>query len=107
MLISGLRAPAEVLLMKREPGFALREAVEVLTNTARQLAYIRVFLDKFWSDMSSRASGLRQDVQPEFYRARFKVVFTPCVEVFLGKAGARTRPGKYGPVSAGAVPPCK
>ena len=90
-------------LMKRELGFATREALEVLANSARQLSEIRTFLASFWSDLASRASVLNRDDQAEFYRARFEVVFTPLVEVFLGTAGARAGPGTFGPTSAGQV----
>ena len=77
-------------LMKRELGFATREALEVLANSARQLSEIRTFLASFWSDLASRASVLNRDDQAEFYRARFEVVFTPLVEVFLGKKAPTT-----------------
>ena len=90
-------------LMKRELGFATREALEVLANSARQLSEIRTFLASFWSDLASLASVLNRDDQAEFYRARFEVVFTPSVEVFLGTAGARAGPGTFGPTSAGAT----
>ena len=90
-------------LMKRELGLATREAVEVVANSARQLSEIRTYVGSLWSDLANRASVLQRDEQAEFYRARFEVVFTPSVEVFLGTAGSRVGPGTFGPVPAGAA----
>jgi hypothetical protein len=84
-------------LIKKEVGLSSRAAIEVVSNSARQLAEIRTLIAAAWTDYASRAASLSRDDQVEFYRERFAVVFDPAVRVFLGVSLGLASGDPFGP----------
>jgi hypothetical protein len=64
------------------PPGAVRE--EVLANTARQCAEVRVLFDEFVKDLNHRGGTMPYDSQNEFIANRYLTLLQPALDVLLG-----------------------
>jgi hypothetical protein len=97
--LQGLQRRAS--LIKKELGFDSEAAVEVVSNSARQLAEIRKMIDSAWTDWAVRAATLPRQQHASFYKERFDLFFAPAVGVLLGGTCLLGGLDPFGPSTGG------
>ena len=93
-----------LVLLKEEVGLDSRAAVEVVANSARQLEETRTLVSSAWACWAARGAAGNREGRAQFYHERFRALFEPAVDIFLGSGGSSTSGDVFGPSPAGCGP---